>query len=191
MQATLAKLPTELVNAFSTFRNSPAPFSIQCGRKQNGTQNEKQEQNEPNKTRTETENSEKEEADESAWIIYWELWHCLCFNLLLFVYVAIEKYWTEILQYDLLRECENAVSRGGRGSGRGVDSCVCTASSCQISNGNEFVYGEHIVFWLSAVMTIAECSYDLPAEGICNGTLLFTTGKGMAMGMWKLHQEQL
>lgn len=59
MQATLAKLPTELVNAFSTFRNSPAPFSIQCGRKQNGTQNEKQEQNEANKTRTETEHREQ------------------------------------------------------------------------------------------------------------------------------------
>lgn len=33
------------------------------------------------------------------------------------------KYWTEILQYDLLRECERASKR---------DSCVCTAaSSCQ------------------------------------------------------------
>lgn len=31
----------------------------------------------------------------------------LFFNLLLFVYVASPKYWTEILQYDLLKKCTN------------------------------------------------------------------------------------
>lgn len=105
-----AKLPTELVNAFSTFRNSPAPFSIQCGREQNGTENRKLKKGEKKAKTKRTENREWKKgggaAVESAWIIYWELRHCLCFNLLLFVYVAIEKYWTEILQYDLWRECE-------------------------------------------------------------------------------------
>lgn len=86
-----------------------------------------------------------------------------------------------------MRECSE---QRGESEGRSVSSCVCTASSCQISNGNEFVYGvAYCILVIRCYDKRRECSYDLPAEGICNGTLLFAKG---TMGMeGKVHQEQL
>lgn len=69
--ATLCDGDAKLVNAFSTFRNSAAPFSIQCGRKQNGTENRKARKKRakktmPNKAESSTKRrrSRKEEEEE-------------------------------------------------------------------------------------------------------------------------------
>lgn len=63
-----AKLPTELVNAFSTFRNSPAPFSIQCGREQNGTENRKHKKGEKkSQNKTNREQRMQERRRSSSW----------------------------------------------------------------------------------------------------------------------------
>lgn len=80
---------------------------------------------------------------------------CCCRHCSLFVYVAGEKYWTEILQYDLLRE--RIVSFR-------FDCRTARATALQRQrqrqelvpnfSGNEFAYGQrHIVFWLSAIVT--------------------------------------
>lgn len=72
---------------------------------------------------------------------------------------------------------------GEEGVWRGADSCVCSASSCQISNGNEFVYGvAYCILVIRCYDKRRECSYDLPAEGICNGTLLLFAKGTMGMG---------
>lgn len=62
--------------------------------KRNREQKSEKKESEKNHAKQSREQQKKKEegggaAVESAWIIYWELRHCLCFNLLLFVYVAI------------------------------------------------------------------------------------------------------
>lgn len=123
MQATLAKLPTELVNAFSTFRNSPAPFSIQCGRKQNGTQNEKQEQNEANKTRTETEHRAQWER-RSRWKRLNYILGIVALSVFQFVIVCLRRH-RKILNGNFaiwfiegVRERSQQRGEKGRGEGR-------------------------------------------------------------------------
>lgn len=150
----------------------------------------KTKRNRKRKTRTKKKrNREQSEkggaaADESAWIIYWELWHCLCFNLLLFVYVAIEKYWTEILQYDLLRECENAVSRGGGGVWR--EECEQLCLHCKFLPNFERkwirLWRSILYFGYPLLWQTQRVRYDLPAEGICNGTLLPFAKGTLGMG---------
>lgn len=104
------------------------------------------------------------------------------------------KYWTEILQYDLLRECE----RAGRGEKEKRDSCVCTAASscCQkfqrkwIRLWHSILYFGYPLLW----QTQAECCYDLPAEGICNGTLRCLKGGEEGGGktiVLELHKQKI
>lgn len=79
-----------------------------------------------------------------------------------------------------MRECSE---QRGESEGRSVSSCVCSASSCQISNGNEFVYGvAYCILVIRCYDKRRECSYDLPAEGICNGTLLPFAKGTLGMG---------
>lgn len=102
----------------------------------------------------------------------------ICYCLFTSPSKNIERKFCNMIYWGSARTSRQ--QKGGRGS------CVCTASSCQNLNGNEFVYGvAYCILVIRCYDKRRECSYDLPAEGICNGTLVFAI-RTMGMGICKV-----